>query len=111
MGIFIVHFNRVSGAMMPGPLLGVTIEGSLKGLYSRTLGSIRSRDFGVPLVFAMAFEIQGLSNPIIAGLIGFLGGGFLAWMGYDMIKSSLKRLFPWRIRRGGMGHGILSWRV
>jgi len=107
-GIFISAFLiGFSGAMMPGPLLGVTIEGSLKrGYIAGPLVVLGHGILEFTLVFAMAFGLRDFfSNPIIAGLIGFLGGGFLAWMGYDMIKSSLKKTISLEDQKnGGMGH-------
>jgi threonine/homoserine/homoserine lactone efflux protein len=93
--------------MMPGPLLGVTIEGSLKrGYIAGPLVVLGHGILEFTLVFAMAFGLREFfSNPIIAGLIGILGGGFLAWMGYDMIKSSLKKTVSLEDQEnGGMGH-------
>ena len=92
---------------MPGPLLGVTIEGSLKrGYIAGPLVVLGHGILEFTLVFAMAFGLREFfSNPIIAGLIGILGGGFLAWMGYDMIKSSLKKTVSLEDQEnGGMGH-------
>jgi threonine/homoserine/homoserine lactone efflux protein len=107
-GIFISAFLiGFSGAMMPGPLLGVTIEGSLKrGYIAGPLVVLGHGILEFTLVFAMAFGLRDFfSNPIIAGLIGFLGGGFLAWMGYDMIKSSLKKTISLEDQKNGsMGH-------
>ena len=107
-GIFISAFLiGFSGAMMPVPLLGVTIEGSLKrGYIAGPLVVLGHGILEFTLVFAMAFGLREFfSNPIIAGLIGILGGGFLAWMGYDMIKSSLKKTVSLEDQEnGGMGH-------
>ncbi len=107
-GIFISAFLiGFSGAMMPGALLGVTIEGSLKrGYIAGPLVVLGHGILEFTLVFAMAFGLREFfSNPIIAGLIGILGGGFLAWMGYDMIKSSLKKTVSLEDQEnGGMGH-------
>lgn len=91
---------------MPGPMLGVTIEGSLKRGYSA--GPLVVLGHGIlefALVFAMAFGLKDFfSNPIIAGLIGLFGGGFLAWMGYDMIKACLKKTVSLEDQgNGGMG--------
>lgn len=87
---FLIGF---SGAMMPGPLLGITIEGSLKrGLIAGPLIVLGHGLLELVLVLAMAFGLKDFfANTSVAGIIGLFGGSFLAWMGYDMIKSSLTK--------------------
>jgi len=80
--------------MMPGPMLGVTIEGSLKRK-KWTAGPLTVLGHGIlelVLVIVMTFGLRDFfSKPTVAGLIGLFGGGFLAWMGYGMIKSGLEK--------------------
>jgi len=87
---FLIGF---SGAMMPGPMLGVTISGSLrKGFIAGPLVVLGHGILELLLVFAMAFGLSAFfENPTVAGLIGLIGGLFLAWMGYGMIKSGLQK--------------------
>lgn len=93
-GIFISAFLiGFSGAMMPGPMLGVTIDGSLRKGY--TAGPLVVLGHGVlelTLVIVMASGLKGFfSNPMVSGVFGLFGGVFLAWMGYGMIKSSINK--------------------
>jgi len=93
-GIFISAFViGFSGAMMPGPMLGVTIDGSLKKGW--TAGPLTVLGHGILefiLIIIMTFGLKDFfSNPTVAGLIGFFGGAFLAWMGYGMIKSGINK--------------------
>ncbi len=93
-GIFISAFLiGFSGAMMPGPMLGVTIDGSLRKGW--TAGPLTVLGHGIlefALIIIMTFGLRDFfSNPIVAGLIGLLGGAFLAWMGYGMIKASINK--------------------
>lgn len=93
-GIFIsALFIGFSGAMMPGPMLGVTIDGSLRrGYIAGPLVVLGHGILEFILIIIMAFGLKDFfSNPAIAGVIGIFGGAFLAWMGFDMIKSSLKK--------------------
>ncbi|NLX71645.1 MAG: LysE family transporter [Clostridiales bacterium] len=93
-GIFLSSFMiGFSGAMMPGPMLGVTIDGSLKrGYLAGPLVVLGHGILELVLVIVMAFGLREFfENPIIAGLIGLVGGGFLAWMGYGMVKSALQK--------------------
>ncbi len=93
-GIFISSFLiGFSGAMMPGPMLGVTIEGSLRrGYIAGPLVVLGHGILEFILIIVMAFGLKDFfANSTIAGFIGVFGGFFLAWMGYGMIKASLKK--------------------
>lgn len=93
-GIFISAFLiGFSGAMMPGPMLGVTIDGSLrKGYIAGPLVVLGHGILELTLVIVMAFGLKDFfSNPTVSGIIGLFGGIFLAWMGYGMIKSSINK--------------------
>jgi len=93
-GIFLSSFMiGFSGAMMPGPMLGVTIDGSLKrGYLAGPLVVLGHGILELFLVIVMAFGLRDLfENPKIAGLIGLVGGGFLAWMGYGMVRSAIQK--------------------
>lgn len=87
-------FIGFSGAMMPGPMLGVTIEASLKKK-KWTAGPLIVLGHGILeliLIIAMTFGLRDFfANPTIAGIIGLFGGAFLAWMGYGMIKSGINK--------------------
>jgi len=93
-GIFISAFLiGFSGAMMPGPMLGVAIDGSLrKGWIAGPLTVLGHGILELILVIVMFLGLRDFfSNPTVAGFIGLFGGVFLAWMGYGMIKSSIKK--------------------
>ncbi|MDN5277387.1 MAG: hypothetical protein PWR01_1352 [Clostridiales bacterium] len=81
-----------SGAMMPGPMLGVTIDGSLKK--GAVAGPVVVSGHGIlelVLVMAMAFGLKDFfAQHSVAGVIGLVGGAFLAWMGYDMVRSAVR---------------------
>lgn len=78
---------------MPGPLLGVTIDGSLKkGWIAGPLAVLGHGILELILIIVMAFGLKDFfSNSKVAGFIGLFGGAFLAWMGYGMIKSSITK--------------------
>lgn len=110
---FLIGF---SGAMMPGPMLGITIDGSLKkGYLAGPLVVLGHGILEIILVIIMLFGLKDFfSNPIIAGCIGIFGGAFLAWMGFDMIKSSLKKEVSLENQEGknlGQGNLILKGAV
>jgi len=91
-GIFISAFIiGFSGAIMPGPMLGVTIDGSLKK--SWMAGPLIVLGHGILellLIAVMTFGLKDFFSTLtVAGFIGLFGGLFLAWMGYGMIKSAV----------------------
>lgn len=94
--------------MMPGPMLGVTIEGSLKKKW--TAGPLIVLGHGILeliLIIVMTFGLKDFfSNPTIAGIIGLLGGVYLAWMGYGMIKSGLKKTVSLNNQKTQMSSGM-----
>ncbi len=104
-GAFLIGF---SGAMMPGPLLGVTIDGSLKkGWTAGPLAVLGHGILELTLVILMVFGLKDFfSNPTVAGLIGLFGGAFLAWMGYGMIKSGINKTVSLENQRTGNGAGV-----
>lgn len=81
-----------SGAMMPGPMLGVTIDGSLKrGAVAGPMVVLGHGALEFMLVMAMALGLKDFfASPRVAGLIGLIGGGFLMWMSFNMAKSAIR---------------------
>jgi len=108
-GIFISAFLiGFSGAMMPGPMLGVTINGSLKKGW--TAGPLTVLGHGILefiLIVIMTFGLKDFfSNPTVAGFIGLFGGAFLAWMGYGMMKSGIQKSVSLEGQRAGNKAGM-----
>lgn len=103
---FLIGF---SGAMMPGPMLGVTIESSLKRK-KWTAGPLIVLGHGIlelTLVIVMTFGLRDFfSRPAVAGIIGLFGGAFLAWMGYGMIKSGIEKTVSLSEQKNGNSFGI-----
>lgn len=83
-----------SGALMPGPLLGVTIDAGFKK--GATAGPIIA--FGHALLELLTIIVmmlglkEFLTKPVVSGVIGVIGGTVLFLMGLDMIKSAIKNL-------------------
>jgi len=88
-GAFLIGF---SGASMPGPMLGVVIDGSIKkGFVAGPLTVLGHAILELLLVTTMAFGLKDFfANPVVSGLIGVFGGAFLGWTGYGMIKSGVQ---------------------
>lgn len=82
-----------SGALMPGPVLVVTInEATKRGLRSGFFVSVGHVLLELVLVILLTFGLAEILSlkPIVA-LIGFFGGLFLSWMAYNILKDTLRR--------------------
>lgn len=104
LGVFLSAFiTGFSGAMMPGPMLGVTIEGSLKkGAKAGPVVVLGHGALEFMLVMAMALGLKDFfASPRVAGMIGLIGGAFLMWMGFDMAKSAVRNTVS--IQNGAKG--------
>lgn len=107
-GIFFSAFLiGFSGAMMPGPMLGITIDGSIKNGYK--VGPLMVFGHGILELSLIAVMLIGLkdffSNLTVAGVIGIFGGAFLGWMGFDMVKSSIKKTVSLNTQNGKNSKG------
>ncbi len=81
-----------SGAMMPGPLLTVTItESARRGAKAGPLLMAGHSVLELSLVIALVLGLKGfLSNDRFIATVSLLGGVFLLWMGYGMIRDAWK---------------------
>jgi threonine/homoserine/homoserine lactone efflux protein len=79
-----------SGAMMPGPLLTVTIsESARRGAKAGPLLMIGHAILELVLVIALVAGLQKyLSNKAFVTVVSILGGVFLLWMGYGMVRDA-----------------------
>lgn len=82
----------LSGAMMPGPLLTVTItEAARRGFWAGPLLVLGHGILEFVLVVAFAFGLnRTLALPAVSGTIGLLGGGFLLWMGWGIAAGAYR---------------------
>lgn len=83
LGIFFSSLGiGLSGALMPGPLLSVAVaESYKKGFWA---GPLLVAGHAIPeLVLAVLFAVglnRFLENDTVIGVIGIVGGAFLAWL-------------------------------
>jgi threonine/homoserine/homoserine lactone efflux protein len=80
----------LSGALMPGPLLTITIaESARRGFRAGPLLMTGHALLELLLILAI---IKGLGpylrTPLIMGIIALVGGAVLVWMGTDMIRTA-----------------------
>ncbi len=100
LGIFITSLMvAFSGAMIPGPLLTVTIsESHQRGFWAGPLIILGHAILELALVVALVLGFKGIfTNHTFVGIIGFLGGLFLLWMGSDMLRGAIKKTMSFEI--------------
>jgi len=94
-GIFFSAFLvAFSGAMMPGPLLAVTIdESARRGAAAGPLLILGHMLLEAGLVIALALGVAAfLGNARVLAAIGLVGGTALCWMGVSMLRSASRAL-------------------
>ncbi|MDP8223413.1 MAG: LysE family transporter [Candidatus Lernaella stagnicola] len=90
-GLFFTSFViGFSGAIMPGPLLTVTLaETPRRGAWTGPLMVLGHAMLEGGLVAAIALGLASfLQNELVIGLIALAGGGMLFWMGQAMLRSA-----------------------
>ncbi len=86
----IAFVTGFSGAMMPGPMLVLTVgQAGAQGMSAVwwILAGHAALEI-ITVLLLVAGLRQVLERPALRGAIGLIGGGFLAWMGVDMIRSA-----------------------
>lgn len=79
-----------SGAMMPGPVTTLIVtESARRGFIAGPLITLGHVLLELAMVIALFFGLGDLlKQNIVAGSIGLLGGLFLLWMGFDIVRSA-----------------------
>ncbi|MEW6034345.1 MAG: LysE family translocator [Chloroflexota bacterium] len=90
LSLFVTSFIvGLSGALMPGPLLALTISSVAK--YGFWAGPALVLGHAVAELSVVAALAKGLGKllgkPLAVGVIGLVGGAFLLWMGYSLVTS------------------------
>lgn len=80
----------LSGALMPGPLLTLTVgEAARRGFWAGPLIIVGHALLELALVLLLLAGVGvWLHRPVVLGLVGVLGAGMLAWMGLGLFKAS-----------------------
>ncbi|MBI4495504.1 MAG: LysE family transporter [Deltaproteobacteria bacterium] len=104
-GIFFSSFVvGLSGALMPGPLLTVTISQAAAGGWPAgpyiVLGHALLE---LSLVLAIAYGLgHFLSQGPVIGAIGLIGGAVLLWMGWGMLREARRASLVLEGKRGAV---------
>jgi threonine/homoserine/homoserine lactone efflux protein len=88
--IFISSFIiAMSGAMMPGPVLTVTISESTKrGFLAGPMIVLGHGILEISLLLLLVLGFANfINNPKVLGIAGMAGGIVLFWMSFDMLKG------------------------
>jgi threonine/homoserine/homoserine lactone efflux protein len=80
----------LSGALMPGPLLTVTVgEAARRGFWAGPLIIVGHALLEGALVLLLLIGLGAwLHRPVILGTVGVLGAGMLGWMGLALMRAS-----------------------
>jgi threonine/homoserine/homoserine lactone efflux protein len=80
----------LSGALMPGPLLTITVgEATRRGFWAGPLIILGHGLLELALVLLLLAGVGSILNtPVILGTVGLVGGGVLAWMGLGLLRAS-----------------------
>ncbi|MBM4276007.1 MAG: lysine transporter LysE [Deltaproteobacteria bacterium] len=90
-GIPITSFIvALSGALMPGPLLTVTVgEAARRGFWAGPLLMVGHALLEGALVILLVVGVAAwLNRPVILGSVAVLGAAMLGWMGLALVKAS-----------------------
>ena len=80
----------LSGALMPGPLLTLTVgEAARRGFWAGPLIILGHAVLELALVLLILAGVGvWLHRPLVLGLVGVLGAGLLWWMGLGLLRAS-----------------------
>ena len=96
----------LSGALMPGPLLTITVgEAARRGFWAGPLIILGHGLLELALVLLLLAGLGAILNqPLILGTVGLVGGGVLAWMGLGLLRAS--RTSRLQFEGGGNESGV-----
>jgi len=103
-GIFFASYLiGLSGALMPGPVLTVTIsQVTSRGFFAGPLIVLGHGILELALVVAVAFGLgRFLTHGPVIGTVAVLGGIFLVYLGADMLRNFKGVSFSFQNRTGG----------
>lgn len=100
----------LSGALMPGPLLTVTVsEAARRGFWAGPLIIVGHALLEAALVLLLLVGLGAwLNQPPILGAVGVLGAALLGWMGLLTLKSSRRGRLEFVAGTGSGVHPVIS---
>jgi len=100
----------LSGAMMPGPLLTVTVgESARRGFWAGPLIIVGHALLEAALVLLLLLGLgTWLNQPPILGVVGVLGAVLLGWMGLMTLKTSRRGSLTLEADKGSGPNPVLA---
>jgi len=100
----------LSGAMMPGPLLTVTVgESARRGFWAGPLIIVGHALLEAALVLLLLLGLgTWLNRPPILGVVGVLGAVLLGWMGLMTLKTSRRGSLTLEADKGSGPNPVLA---
>ena len=101
----------LSGAIMPGPVLAVTIsESARRGFRAGPLMVLGHAIVELPLVVALAWGMsEVLEQSLVAGIIGVVGGLSLLVMSYALLRQARRAVSPLEV--SSRPHRQVHWLI
>ncbi len=100
----------LSGALMPGPLLTVTVgEAGRRGFWAGPLIILGHGLLELALVLLLLAGVGGwLNRPPILGTVGVVGAGLLGWMGWNLLRAARTSRLSLEGQEAGGLHPVLA---
>ncbi len=109
--LFVTAFViSISGALAPGPMLTYTVgESVTRGWNAGPLIVLGHALLEIALIISLFLGLNKvLTNDMVKGTIGFVGGGVLLWMGANILLQLFRKGF--NLDLGGEGIKIGFWK-
>jgi threonine/homoserine/homoserine lactone efflux protein len=109
--IFVTSFGvGLSGALMPGPVLTVTIaEATKRGFWAGPLIVLGHGIIELALFIALVLGLGGLlKHDLVFGLVGVCGAAVLIWMGVGMVHGAKQATLQLELKEGERSRPVLA---
>src|SRR3989304_10435367 len=93
-GAFTWWLVSLSGVLMPGPVGALAVAGGARrGVIAGPLITAGHALAEVAMLILLAVGLTNvLHQPVVIGVVGVLGGGVLAWMGWGIVVAAWRDL-------------------
>lgn len=111
LGIFVSSFVvGLSGALMPGPVLTVTIaEATRRGFWAGPLIVLGHGIIEFALFVSLVLGLGGLlKHSLVFGIVGVGGAAVLMWMGVGMVRGAKTATLKLRMDKGEKSRPVLA---